>query len=56
MSESQKDTMSECQKDNYKVKTVKINNAVINQIGKYNKDESVKFVGMPIDKHLTWKE
>ena len=43
--------------DNYEVKRrVKINNEVINQFGKYNKDESVKFVGMHIDKHLTWKE
>ena len=42
---------------NYEVKgSVKINNEVINQIGKYNKDESVKFLGIYIDKHLTWKE
>ena len=42
---------------NYEVKgSVKINNEVINQIGKYNKDESVKFLGISIDKHLTWKE
>ena len=42
---------------NYEVKrSVKINNEVINQIGKYNKDEFVKFVGIHIDKHLTWKE
>ena len=31
----------------YEVKgSVKINNEVINQIGKYNKDESVKFLGI----------
>jgi hypothetical protein len=42
---------------NYEVKgSVKINNEVINQIGKYNKDECVKFLGIYIDKHLTWKE
>ena len=42
---------------NYEVKgSVKINNEVINQIGKYNKDESVKFLGIYIDTHLTWKE
>ena len=33
--------------------SVKTNNEVINQIGKYNKDESVKFLGIYIDKHLT---
>ena len=39
---------------NYEVKgSVKINNEVINQIGKYNKDESVKFLGIYIDKHIT---
>ena len=42
---------------NYEVKgSIKINNEVINQIGKYNKDESVKFLGIHIDKHLTLKE
>ena len=42
---------------NYEVKSsVKINNEVINQIGKNNKDESVKFLGINIDQHLTWKE
>jgi hypothetical protein len=42
---------------NYEVKgSVKINNEVNNQIGKHNKDESVKFLGIYIDKHLTWKE
>ena len=35
---------------NYEVKgSVKINNEVINQIGKYNKDEFVKFLGIYID-------
>ena len=39
---------------NYEVKgSVKINNKVINQIGKYNKDEFMKFLGIHIDKHLT---
>ena len=58
--------MFECQKDkycvfnpkssNYEAKSsVKINNEIINQIGKYNKDESVKFLEIHIDKHLTWK-
>ena len=42
---------------NYEVKSsVKINNEVISRIGKYNKDESVKFLGIYIDIHLTWKE
>ena len=43
---------------NYEVKSsIKINNnEVINQIGKYNNDESVKFLGIHIDKHFIWKE
>ena len=42
---------------NYEViGSVKINNEVINHTGKYNKDELVKFLGIYIDKHLTWKE
>ena len=42
---------------NYKVKcTVKINNEVINQIGKHYMNESVKFLEVNINKHLTWKE
>lgn len=42
---------------NYEVNnSIKINNEVINQVGKYKNDESVKFLGLYIDKHLTWKE
>ena len=36
--------------------SVKINNEVINQIEKYKKEKSVKFLGVQIDTHLTWKE
>ena len=35
---------------------IKINNENVNHIGKDNKDESVKFLGIHIDKHLTWKK
>ena len=59
--------MFECQKDNCFVfgpvntnckanNSIKINNEIINQVGKYKKEESVKFLGLYIDKHLTWKE
>ena len=36
--------------------SIKINNEIINQVGKYKKEESVKFLGLYIDKYLTWKE
>ena len=36
--------------------SIKINNEIINQVGKYKKEESVKFLGLYINKHLTWKE
>ena len=35
---------------------IKINNENVNHIGKDNKDESVKFLRIHIDKHLTWKK
>ena len=34
--------------------SIKINNEIINQVAKYKKEESVKF--LYIDKHLPWKE
>ena len=34
---------------------IKIYNENINHIGKNNKEESVKFLGIHINKHLTWK-
>ena len=43
--------------NNFEVKSnVKINNEVINEIVKYNKDEYVNFIRMHIDKHLSWKQ
>ena len=42
---------------NYKANnSTQINNEIINQVGKYKNEESVKFLGLYIDKHLTWKE
>ena len=35
---------------------IKINNEIITQVGKYKKEESMQFLGLYIDKHLTWKE
>ena len=35
---------------------IKINNDIINQVGKNNKEESVTCLGLHLDTHLTWKE
>ena len=35
---------------------IKINNENVNHIGKDNTDESVKFLGIHINKHLTWEK
>ena len=38
------------------VNSIKINNDIINQDGKNNKEESVKFLGLHLDTHLTRKQ
>ena len=37
-------------------KIVSLNNQTITQIGEQNKDDAIKFLGIYIDRHLTWKK
>ena len=39
----------------FKKNCIKTNNENVNLIGKDNKDETVKGLGIHIDKQLTWK-
>ena len=37
-------------------KIVSLNNQTITQIGEQNKDDAIQFLGIYIDRHLTWKK
>ena len=37
-------------------KIVSLNNQTITQIGEQNKDDAIKFLGIYIDRHVTWKK
>ena len=37
-------------------KIVSLNNQTITQIGEENKDDAIQFLGIYIDRHLTWKK
>ena len=42
-------------KHNISNKTITLNDQIINQIGDKDKNDAIKFLGINLDKHLTWK-